>query len=139
MLPDIKLPLEYETNIASFMEKIEATPVVSFDDLEPFEAIEQLDFEVERYKPFQLPPVSGYEPKFSDKVVRPGCEYESAIRQRAGEPDLEQAQVSAHEQMELLAEQEGHRVKSERWHASNIHETSRLLSSLTSASASYST
>ena len=51
-MPDIKLPLEYETNIASFMEKIEATPVVSFDDLEPFEAIEQLDFEVERYKPF---------------------------------------------------------------------------------------
>jgi hypothetical protein len=80
MLPDIKLPLEYETNIASFMEKIEATPVVSFDDLEPFEPIEQLDFEVERYKPFQLPPVSGYEPKFNDKVVRPGCEYESAIR-----------------------------------------------------------
>lgn len=102
MLPDIKLPLEYETNIASFMEKIEATPVVSFDDLEPFEPIEQLDFEVERYKAFQLPPVSGYEPKFNDKVVRPGCEYESAIRQRAGEPDLEQAQVSAHEQMELL-------------------------------------
>ena len=37
---DIQLPLEYETNIASFMEKIDAQPVISFDDLEPFEPIE---------------------------------------------------------------------------------------------------
>lgn len=40
LLPDMKLPLEYETNIASFMEKIDATPVINFDDLEPFEHIE---------------------------------------------------------------------------------------------------
>ena len=37
---DISLPLEYETNIASFMEKIDAQPVISFDDLEPFDPIE---------------------------------------------------------------------------------------------------
>jgi len=44
------LPLEYETNIASFMEKIEAAPVSSFDDIEEFEDIEQLDFEIMKYK-----------------------------------------------------------------------------------------
>lgn len=38
--PDIRLPLEYETNIASFMEKIEAAPVSSFDDLEEYEGLE---------------------------------------------------------------------------------------------------
>ena len=37
---DIKLPLEYETNISSFMEKIDAAPVISFDDLEPVDPIE---------------------------------------------------------------------------------------------------
>jgi len=34
--------------------------------------------------------------------LRPGCEYESTIRQLAGEPDLEKTQMAAHEQMELL-------------------------------------
>ena len=33
------MPVEYE-NIASFMEKIEAEPIISFDDLEPFDPIE---------------------------------------------------------------------------------------------------
>ena len=42
----MKLPLEYETNIASFMEKVEANPPITFDDLVPFEHVEQLDFEV---------------------------------------------------------------------------------------------
>ena len=100
--PDLKFPLEYETNIASFMEKIDAQPVISFDDLEPFESIEQLDFETQKYTAFDLPPVSSYDPKFSDKSWRPGCEYEGSIRQRAGEPDLEKIQMKAHEQMELL-------------------------------------
>jgi len=86
---DIKMPLEYETNIASFMEKIDAQPVINFDDLVNFDAIEQLDFEVEKYAPFQLPPASTYDPVFNDKQYRPGCEYESTIRQIAGEPDLE--------------------------------------------------
>ena len=49
MQPEIKCPIEYETNIASFMEKIEAEPVCNFDDFVPFEALEQLDFEVEKY------------------------------------------------------------------------------------------
>jgi hypothetical protein len=42
----MKLPLEYETNIASFMEKVEANPPITFDDMVPFEHVEQLDFEV---------------------------------------------------------------------------------------------
>jgi hypothetical protein len=41
----LKMPLEYETNIASFMEKVEANPPISFDDLQPFEHVEPLDFE----------------------------------------------------------------------------------------------
>jgi len=33
---------------------------------------------------------------------RPGCEYESILRQRAGEPDLEKVQIAAHEEQKLL-------------------------------------
>lgn len=44
-----KFPLEYETNIASFMEKVEANPPISFDDLVPYDQIEQLEFEVMKY------------------------------------------------------------------------------------------
>lgn len=47
MTSDLKLPLEYETNIASFMETIECSPVINFDDLVVFEDIEALDFEIE--------------------------------------------------------------------------------------------
>ena len=42
----LKLPLEYETNISSFLEKIEANPPTNFDDLTMFEPLEMLDFEV---------------------------------------------------------------------------------------------
>jgi len=80
LLLDIKLPLEYETNIATFMEKIDAQPVSSFDDLEPFDPIEQLEFEIEKYKALPAPTISNYDPLFKDKLFRPGCEYESALR-----------------------------------------------------------
>jgi hypothetical protein len=33
--------------------------------------------------------MSRYEPVFTDKGMRPGCQYESSLRPRAGEPDLE--------------------------------------------------
>ena len=46
LMPDIKLPIEYETNVASFSETVEAQPVISFDDFVPFDPLEQLDFEV---------------------------------------------------------------------------------------------
>ena len=42
----LKLPLEYETNIASFLEKVEANPPTNFDDLEAFDPLEMLDFEI---------------------------------------------------------------------------------------------
>jgi hypothetical protein len=41
-----KLPLEYETNIAAFLERVEANPPINFDDLDLFEPMETLDFEV---------------------------------------------------------------------------------------------
>ena len=47
----LKLPLEYETNIASFLEKVEANPPTNFDDLEPYEPLEELDFEIQAYLP----------------------------------------------------------------------------------------
>lgn len=39
-MSEIRLPLEYETNIASFMEKIDAQPVINFDDLESYDPIQ---------------------------------------------------------------------------------------------------
>ena len=36
----LKLPLEYETNISSFLEKVEANPPTNFDDLEPYDPLE---------------------------------------------------------------------------------------------------
>lgn len=75
------------------MEKIDAAPVSSFDDLEEFESIEKLDFEIMKYKAMPMPQVSTYDPVFGDKVLRPGCEYESQNRQIAGEPELEKIQM----------------------------------------------
>lgn len=37
-----------------------------------------------------------------DLGYRPGCEYESILRQKAGEPDLEKVQMAAHEQQKVL-------------------------------------
>ena len=85
----LKLPLEYETNIASFLEKVEANPPTNFDDLDLFDPLEALDFEIENYQPHSIPAMSMYDPAMRDKLSRPGCEYESVLRQRAGEPDLE--------------------------------------------------
>ena len=44
-----KLPLEYETNISSFLEKVEANPPTNFDDLTQFDPLEVLDFEIQNY------------------------------------------------------------------------------------------
>ena len=63
-MSNIRMPLEYETNIASFMEKLDAAPVINFDDLASFDMIEQLDFEVEKYKPIPVPVISTYDPIF---------------------------------------------------------------------------
>jgi hypothetical protein len=50
----MKLPLQYEANMSSFLEKIEASPPTNFDDLIPFDSLEQLEFETEAYKEFPL-------------------------------------------------------------------------------------
>lgn len=94
----MKLPLEYETNIASFMEKVEANPIVSFDDLAPFERVEPLDFEALKYQKFPVAPMSNFDPLDPEKGLRPGCEYESILKQRRGEPELEKIQFQAFEQ-----------------------------------------
>lgn len=85
----LKLPLEYETNIASFLEKVEANPPTNFDDLDTFDPLEVLDFEIQNYQNHEVPAMSQYDPPMRDLPARPGCEYESILRQRAGEPDLE--------------------------------------------------
>jgi hypothetical protein len=51
----LKLPLEYETNISSMLEKVEANPPTNFDDLEPYTEMEELDFEIQAYKPEPMP------------------------------------------------------------------------------------
>ena len=54
----LKLPLEFETNIASFLEKVEANPPTNFDDLEEFDPLEILDFEIQKYQPQRIPAMS---------------------------------------------------------------------------------
>jgi len=76
----MKLPLEYETNIASFMEKVDANPPINFDDLVPYDFVEMLEFEVQKYQKFPFPPMSNYDPIELDKPHRPGCEYESILK-----------------------------------------------------------
>ena len=76
----MKLPLEYETNIASFMEKVDANPPINFDDLIPYDLLECLDYEVNKYNRFQVPPMPLSDPVEDNKILRPGCEYESILK-----------------------------------------------------------
>lgn len=85
----LKMPLEFETNIASFKETVDAVPPINFDDMAPFEPLEQLDFEILKYTRFPIPQMSNYDPEEAQKQNRPGCEFESVLRQRTGEPELE--------------------------------------------------
>jgi hypothetical protein len=38
----LKLPLQYEASMSSFLEKVEAVPPANFDDLVPFDPLEVL-------------------------------------------------------------------------------------------------
>jgi hypothetical protein len=76
----MKLPVEYETNISSFLEKVEASPPINFDDMTPYEPLENLDFEIHKYIKFPIPQMSNFDPLESDKTYRPGCEYESLLK-----------------------------------------------------------
>ncbi len=51
----MKLPLMYEASMSSFIEKVEANPPTNFDDMVPFESLEQLEFESEFYKECVIP------------------------------------------------------------------------------------
>lgn len=42
--------------------------------------------------------MSMFDPLETDKLFRPGCEYESILKQKRGEPELEKLQFQAHEQ-----------------------------------------
>lgn len=100
-----KLPLQYENNMASFLEKIETNPPANFDDMIPYDELEELEFEKCAYKELPVAQMSCYDPAFRSHAYKPGCEYESVRRQMGGEPDLEKAQKRAHEQMELLKQE----------------------------------
>ena len=84
------------------MEKVEANPPTNFDDLDLFDPLEVLDFEIQNYQPHAIPASSHFDPAMRDLPNRPGCEYESILRQRGGEPDLEKVQMLAHEQQKML-------------------------------------
>jgi hypothetical protein len=71
------------------MEKVEANPPISFDDLIPYDHLEALEFEVQKYQKFPVAQMSFYDPVEQDKQHRPGCEYESLLKSRRGEPELE--------------------------------------------------
>lgn len=96
-----KIPIEYEANLSSMIQKVEANIPSNFDDLEQFEAIEVLEFEVFDHKAKPVPAMSQFDPAFREKQSRPGCGYESVLRERSGEPDLEKVQVKAKELQRL--------------------------------------
>ena len=58
----LKMPLAYETNSATLLEKVEANPPTNFDDLEEFDPLEVLDFEIQNYQPQGIPAMSQYDP-----------------------------------------------------------------------------
>ncbi len=37
--------------------------------------------------------MSNFDPMESEKLFRPGCEYESTLKQKRGEPELEKIQL----------------------------------------------
>ena len=58
----------------------------------PFDPVEQFDFEIQKYVKMPLPQFASYDPPETEKEHRPGCEFESVLRQRRGEPQLEKVQ-----------------------------------------------
>lgn len=59
---DLIWPIEYETNINSVLQEVDAAPIQGFDDLEWQAEIEQLDAEYHQYKPMAIPVNSNYDP-----------------------------------------------------------------------------
>lgn len=75
----LSLPIEYEVNISSFKEKVQADPPRSFDDMVPYELIEPLDYEMSKYEKLPMPAGSNYIPIEDEKPTRPGCEHEYSL------------------------------------------------------------
>jgi len=65
-----KMPVE--AGLTSIKEKVEAEMPTNFDDMMPFKPIEDLDFEIFNYKPFDIPQMSHYIPVLDDKPKRQG-------------------------------------------------------------------
>lgn len=65
-----KMPVE--AGLTSIKEKVEGEMPTNFDDMMPFKPIEDLDFEIYNYKPFEIPKMSHYIPVLDDKPKRQG-------------------------------------------------------------------
>ena len=65
-----KMPVE--AGLTSIKEKVEAEMPTNFDDMVPFKPIEDLDFEIYNYKPFEVPQMSHHIPVLDDKPLRQG-------------------------------------------------------------------
>jgi hypothetical protein len=84
---DIEHPkMPVEAGLTSIKEKVEGEMPTNFDDMLPFKPIEDLDFEIYNYKPFEVPKMSHYIPVLDEKPKRQGCEHEYAIRGPRGDP-----------------------------------------------------
>ena len=88
--PDnIEFPrMPVEADLTSIKEKVEAEMPTNFDDMMPFQPIEDLDFEIYKYEPFEIPQMSHYIPVLDEKPKRQGCEHEYAIRGPRGDPEV---------------------------------------------------
>ena len=75
----MKIPIEYETNLNLLLTTVDAEPPINFDDLVPYDPVDILDYEVEKYQKIALPSISYFE-DHEEKIYRPGCEYESILR-----------------------------------------------------------
>jgi hypothetical protein len=84
---DIEYPkMPIEAGLTSIKERVEAVMPTNFDDMMPYNPIEDLDFEIFNYKPFDVPQMSHYIPILDEKPLRQGCEHEYAIRGARGDP-----------------------------------------------------
>ena len=69
-----KLPIQYEANISSMLEKVEQNPIQAFDDLDIFdEPCEQNDQEIMNYPQFKYAQVSGHFDSAKGMPTRIGC------------------------------------------------------------------
>jgi len=70
---DIENPkMPVEAGLTSIKEKVEAELPTNFDDMIPFKPIEDLDFEIYNYQPFEIPQMSHHIPVLDEKPLRQG-------------------------------------------------------------------